>query len=438
MKPKIMLVDDKPRNLKALKKLLESPEFDIMAAVTGKDALAMALEHDFALAILDAQMTEMGGFETARLFNENSATKNIPIIFVTDSSQNQRKLIKAYEAGAVDFLFRPVNPEILKSKINVFLSLHRQKADLEKANRELIKANQAKGEFLDRMTHEIKTPISGILGMTNMMQNASVPAEMKGFVETIRTSATNLKTIVNGILDFSRIDSGEVEIEQNRFNLSKTMKEVEFVLAIRANEKKLDYECSISPEVPKSLSGDSTRLRQIILHMVGNAARHTKKGKITASVSLARRWEDKVLLRFNVSDTGMGIPPEKIDSVFKPFTQGVAEPGAGIGLGLAIVKKLAGLMGGETGVESQPGRGSDFWFTALFGCSEVHAENQEQALSEAPALALPLNEPPPAVMADGETAGESSVSNAPVYENKVYSSPKIKRPSPREEDLVNA
>jgi PAS domain S-box-containing protein len=235
------------------------------------------------------------------------------------------------------------------------------------ANAEADAATRAKSEFLAMMSHELRTPLNGVVGMTELLLGTNLNPQQQRYASLAKSSADMLLALINDILDFSKIECGRLELEQIEFDLHDTIESVTTSFAARAESQGLELIHGIHPDVPRLVRGDPGRLQQILMNLVSNAIKFTERGEVSARVMLAGQAGDEAVLRFTVTDTGIGIPKDRIGSLFTSFTQADSSTTrrfGGTGLGLAIARQLATLMGGETGVMSEEGTGSSFWFTA--------------------------------------------------------------------------
>ena len=254
--------------------------------------------------------------------------------------------------------------------------LRQKNSDLKAAMQTAETANAAKSEFLANMSHEIRTPMNAIIGMAGLLQDGLMVQEQRELVDIIRSSADNLMSIINDVLDFSKIEAGKLAVDPIVFNLDDALGDLMKLLAPRAHEKHLELACHIDPRIPDFLNGDISRLRQIVMNLLGNAIKFTQQGGIVLAVKAEPQEGEEIALHFTVTDTGIGIAPDKLEQIFEPFTQAdgsIQRRFGGTGLGLTISSRLAELLGGRLWAESQMGEGSTFHFTVQFATTGTGA-----------------------------------------------------------------
>ena len=363
---KFLLVDDLEENLVALEALLSRDGLDLDKAHSGEDALELMLANEYALALLDVQMPGMDGFELAEIMRANERSRHIPIIFVTAGSGDAVRRFRGYEAGAVDFIQKPIEADILRSKANVFLDLYLQRQqivaqrdELKSLTTALQAADQQKNRFLAVLAHELRNPLAVLAAGINILERKTDPDVIDTIRKSMRQHLGYMTRLVDDLLDINRIERGKISLRRENVLLSDILPSALEVVApaIEVGNHALAVDL---PQQAILLDVDPARFIQIVGNVVGNAARYTPKGgRIDVSAS---RVADKASIV--VSDNGVGIPTHQHARIFEMFEQsdaGMGVVGDGLGIGLALVKQLVELHGGTIQlVSSVPGEGSTF------------------------------------------------------------------------------
>jgi signal transduction histidine kinase len=358
-RPKVLVVDDRYENLLATEKVLRPLEAEIFKASSGNEALSLVLRHNFAVVLLDVQMPEMDGFETAMLMQEHESMHNVPIIFVTAISKEEKYAEQAAEIGAVDYIFKPINPEILKSKVKVYLDLYLQREEILKLATTLKQSNEELERFAYICSHDMQEPVRMMNAYAGLLAESTEGQLDEGavrYVRFIRDNAQRMQKMIRDILTFSRVGREDIKIE--RVDCQRIFNEVleEFQDAIA--EKGAKVTCGPLPVIGTSM----TLMRVLFQNLIGNALKFQDGSRPPEIDVSAERQSDNWV--FNVRDNGIGIDPvfnAKMFTIFQRLNRKEDYPGTGIGL--STCRKFVQLCGGEIHFKSAPGEGTTFTFT---------------------------------------------------------------------------
>ncbi|MCF8057312.1 MAG: response regulator [Desulfocapsa sp.] len=316
------------------------------------------------IILLEVALPDRDGFSLCKKLRQDTRFFDIPLIFISSLSGHEN-ILNGFDAGGNDYIIKPYHRRELLARIRNHLHLH----DMLLRNKRLTERSEdsssSKTEFLATMSHEIRTPLNSIIGMAEVLAETQLTSEQRDFVRIFRTAGESLLEIINDILDLSKIEAGQAEFEPIDFHLPSLLDSVTSILSVRAAEQNTLVSTTIHPSIPDGLRGDPTRLRQILLNLVGNGVKFTKNGTVEISVTIDA--DNKLL--FSIKDTGIGIAKEKQEVIFESFTQAdslTTRKYGGTGLGLTICQKLTKIMGGRIWLESMPGVGSTFFFTCSF------------------------------------------------------------------------
>lgn len=370
---KFLLVDDLDENLLALEALLRRDGLECLKARSGDEALELLLVHDVALALLDVQMPGMDGFELAEFLRGNERTRHVPIIFLTAGSADAQRRFRGYEAGAVDFLQKPIDAGILRSKSNVFFELYEQRRQiiaqrdqLEQLTQSLQLADRRKNAFLGMVGHELRNPIMAFGAGLHLLQRRADGEAAEQVRQRMDLQVSHMTRLIEDLLDVARIDQGKIVLRAERMNLADAV-----ALAVELSRPQIEarnHQLTIDlPEAPIWLHADQARIAQVVSNLLSNAAKYTPPG---GAIRLRVRREGRQVA-IEVADTGVGIPAEMQAQVFELFAQLDSGQGQsdGLGIGLALVRQLVTLHGGEIALkESVVGKGSTF--LVLLPCAD--------------------------------------------------------------------
>lgn len=356
----VLLVDDLQENLVALEALIRQPGRRVFQVRSGEEALSLMLEHSFALAILDVQMPEMNGFELAELMRGAERTRTIPIVFVTAAGSDLNYAFRGYESGAVDFLYKPLDPHAVRSKVNVFVELARQRQQLQQAQAELQRAVAMRDDFMSMIAHELRNPLNSVYLQAQlrrkMLSEGRTP-DAKAFLHMVERDERQIRSMIrllDDMLDVSRVRTGRLTVVPAPFDLAESVRSVVEAIGEQARAAGVTLELAAPPTLP--CVGDEFRIEQVVTNLLTNALRYGQGRPV--SVTVATSGTEALV---SVRDRGMGIAPQDQERIFEQFerAQGDAQV-PGLGLGLYIAREIAQAHRGQLAVRSTPGEGAEF------------------------------------------------------------------------------
>lgn len=379
--PCVLVVDDDDGQRLLASVALMQAGFSVREVANGEQALSRCEEKWPDIVLLDVVMPGLDGFTVCEMLRQRPGGAHLPILMVT-GLDDLDSIERAYRVGATDFITKPIQWLILHQRVRyilrasqAFQALRDREQALIQAKRQAEQASQAKSDFLSMMSHELRSPMTGILGALSLLLQTPLEAEQGQYAQIAHDSARSLLAILNDILDMAKLEAGRMTIEDRSFAIDQVIDEVIQLMATPATGKGLRLVVNRDRAIPCDLRGDAVRIRQILLNLVSNAVKFTHSGAITVDVAYA---PEAAGLKIAVTDTGIGIPPDVQQRLFTRFTQAdssISRNYGGTGLGLAICKQLCELMGGDIGLHSTPGEGSTFWFTTHCPPSAIDQAN---------------------------------------------------------------
>ncbi len=352
----ILLVDDRPENLISLSSILESDQRNIIVAYSGNEALKIALENEIGLILLDVQMPEMDGFEVARLLKENSRTKDVPILFVTALSKDEKYTMQGYEEGAVDYLHKPLEVNLVKAKVNVFEKAYRQKIELKESNVQLTATNKQLDEFVYIVSHDLKAPLRGLSSLCSFLEEelgGNPKPEVQDLLNMMKSRTGRMQSLIDGILHYSRMANTVSQKE----NVSVNELIVNIIDLI---DPPPHIKFEIQDNLP-DLFTERVKLHEVFQNLISNSIKYNNKEQ---GVIKIRFHSYPQYYEFIVEDNGCGIKPEHFEKIFGIFQTLISkDKNESTGIGLTIVKKIIEQQEGKIFIESEYGLGSTFKFT---------------------------------------------------------------------------
>lgn len=381
----ILIVEDEPIVVLDMKSRLKKLGYHVVGDVrTGEEAVTAVKELLPALVLMDIQLEgEMDGIDAAEEIQRQIET---PVIFVTATSDGETRA-RAKTSRASGYILKPFNEREIEVSIEMALYKHQVDRELRRSREAALKAVKAQNEFVANMTHELRTPLNSIIGMTELLRPRIQDRESGEYLDILRQSSTTLLSIINGILDFSKLEDGKMQLHERRFDLPTLLSRVLDQVAVQAAKQGLRLECELHPDCACELWGDEYKLQQILVNLLSNAVKFTEEGRVRLAVRRDPHQEPvsdenggpkTPVFEFEVSDTGVGIPQDQIQAMFQPFTQvnqGSTRKQGGTGIGLTLVRDMSTVMGGTVDIRSDLGAGSEARVRLPLGTSSEPADH---------------------------------------------------------------
>jgi signal transduction histidine kinase len=377
-----LIVDDDATTRHLACETLQREGYRTLAAVSGDEALALFERLVPDLILLDVTMPGMDGFATLERLHRRTLGRQIPVVMMT-ALDDTDSIVRAFEAGATDFMIKPIHWTILRFRLQYILRASQNARSLFIAREAAEEVSRLKSELLSRMSHEMRTPLNGIIGTADLLATTALDPEQTEFVSLLRHSGDDLRERIDNLLDFSAIDTGQLEPKPGPFHVVEDVERCVASYRERAAQKGLDFKLTFGADLPVSCTCDSERVQKILRNLLDNAIKFTPQGRVSVTVSCHRRDAGGALLELAVSDTGIGIAQSQIDAIFQPFFQvdgSLTRLYQGIGLGLTVARRLTELLSGRLWATSSEGEGSTFRFAVPVSLTRLTVE--ERVLSD--------------------------------------------------------
>jgi signal transduction histidine kinase len=376
-KHRILVVDDEPVNIQVLSNLLTMRNYSVSKAYSGTEALEMISRRSFDLVLLDVMMPKMSGYEVCRRLRESYALLELPILMLTAKNQIQ-DVVLGFQSGANDYVQQPFDKEELLARVSTLL-------ELKNATSEAMAANEAKSLFLANISHEVRTPLNAVIGLTDLLLKTPMNERQKDYTEKMHRASVTLQGLIDDILDFTKAEAGDMKLECVPFDLKKLFDDLLVFFQGQNADSGIALDIRLDPSLPSGLMGDPLRLQQVFINLVDNAYKFTEKGTVTVRAAVSALDETGAVIDFAVDDTGIGMSPGQVENIFAAFNQAdnsSTRKYGGIGIGLSITSQMVELMGGKISVKSEEGRGTTFSFSCKFALADKASPPEDSTEEE--------------------------------------------------------